>query len=102
MQSPDSKSDPVEPIKRITTSSPNDTRSPFYDPLGFDMKPMAKLHLSRQRLYEKTCEDSSPAPVNSGGETDNKDDTHHKRNKNSKYLLFFFFFDFFHFVDPHC
>ncbi|KAK0164904.1 hypothetical protein PV328_003471 [Microctonus aethiopoides] len=80
--SPDSKSDPVEPIKRITTSSPNDTRSPFYDPLGFDMKPMAKLHLSRQRLYEKTCEDSSPAPVNSGGETDNKDDTHHKRNKN--------------------
>ncbi|KAK0182978.1 hypothetical protein PV327_001057 [Microctonus hyperodae] len=80
--SPDSKSDPIEPIKRITTSSPNDTRSPFYDPLGFDMKPMAKLHLSRQRLYEKTCEDSSPAPVNSGGETDNKDDTHHKRNKN--------------------
>ncbi|XP_044594540.1 spondin-1-like isoform X3 [Cotesia glomerata] len=57
--SPDSSLENPEPIKRITTSWPNDTRSPFYDPLGLDMKPMAKLHLSRQRLYEKSCNASS-------------------------------------------
>lgn len=53
--SPDSPTDPQEPIRRITSSYPNDSRSPFYDPLGSDMKPLAKLYLNRQRLYEKTC-----------------------------------------------
>ncbi|XP_031834060.1 spondin-1 isoform X2 [Nomia melanderi] len=53
--SPDSATDPQEPIRRITSSFPNDSRSPFYDPLGSDMKPLAKLYLNRQRLYEKTC-----------------------------------------------
>ncbi|XP_074108012.1 spondin-1 isoform X2 [Cotesia typhae] len=70
--SPDSQLEIPEPIKRITTSWPNDTRSPFYDPLGLDMKPMAKLHLSRQRLYEKSCNASSgDSAVDSGG--DNND-----------------------------
>ncbi|XP_044594541.1 spondin-1-like isoform X4 [Cotesia glomerata] len=70
--SPDSSLENPEPIKRITTSWPNDTRSPFYDPLGLDMKPMAKLHLSRQRLYEKSCNASSgDSAVDSGG--DNND-----------------------------
>ncbi|KAI4495497.1 hypothetical protein M0802_008711 [Mischocyttarus mexicanus] len=53
--SPNSPTDPQEPIRRITSSYPNDSRSPFYDPSGLDMKPLAKLYLNRQRLYEKTC-----------------------------------------------
>ncbi|XP_076294317.1 spondin-1 isoform X3 [Lasioglossum baleicum] len=53
--SPDSPTDPQEPIRRITSSYPNDSRSPFYDPFGLDMKPLARLYLNRQRLYEKTC-----------------------------------------------
>ncbi|KAL6439856.1 hypothetical protein ACFW04_004111 [Cataglyphis niger] len=55
--SPDSPTDPPEPIRRITSTYPNDSRSPFYDPSGLDMKPLAKLYLNRQRLYEKTCDD---------------------------------------------
>ncbi|XP_078036984.1 spondin-1 [Augochlora pura] len=56
MESPDSPTDPQEPIRRITSSYPNDSRSPFYDPFGLDMKPLARLYLNRQRLYEKTCD----------------------------------------------
>ncbi|KAK2588182.1 hypothetical protein KPH14_004223 [Odynerus spinipes] len=55
--SPNSPTEPQEPIRRITSSYPNDSRSPFYDPSGLDMKPLAKLYLNRQRLYEKTCDD---------------------------------------------
>lgn len=55
---------PHEPIRRIKTNSPNDPRSPFYDPTGAAMKPMARLYLNRQRVYEKDCEDQS------GAETD--------------------------------
>ncbi|XP_076643915.1 spondin-1 isoform X2 [Halictus rubicundus] len=54
--SPDSPTEPQDPIRRITSSFPNDSRSPFYDPFGLDMKPLAKLYLNRQRLYEKTCD----------------------------------------------
>ncbi|KAF5286620.1 hypothetical protein FQA39_LY16228 [Lamprigera yunnana] len=42
-------------IRKITSNSPNDDRSPFYDEQGTPIKPLAKLYLSRQRLYEKTC-----------------------------------------------
>ncbi|VVC28842.1 Hypothetical protein CINCED_3A000467 [Cinara cedri] len=42
-------------IQRVLSSSGNDPRSPFYDPTGVPMKPIAKLHLTRQRLYEKSC-----------------------------------------------
>ncbi|XP_018059151.1 PREDICTED: spondin-1 isoform X1 [Atta colombica] len=54
--SPDSPTDPQIPIHRITSTYPNDSRSPFYDSSGLDMKPLAKLYLNRQRLYEKTCD----------------------------------------------
>ncbi|KYN06260.1 Spondin-1 [Cyphomyrmex costatus] len=56
--SPDSPTDPQIPIQRITSTHPNDSRSPFYDPSSLDMKPLAKLYLNRQRLYEKTCDDA--------------------------------------------
>jgi spondin-1 len=56
--SPDQPTNPREVIKRIKSTSPNDPRSPFYDSNGSEMKPLARLYLSRQRLYEKTCDQS--------------------------------------------
>lgn len=57
--SPDSLTTPREPIRRITTKFPADPSNPFYDPSGEDMKPLARLYLTRQRLYEKSCSDDS-------------------------------------------
>ncbi|KAJ8910011.1 hypothetical protein NQ315_014437 [Exocentrus adspersus] len=45
-----------QPIRRITPNNPNDPNSPFYSENGEDMKPIAKLHLTRQRIYPKACE----------------------------------------------
>ncbi|CAL7938661.1 unnamed protein product [Xylocopa violacea] len=64
--SPDSPTEPQEPIHRITSTYPNDSRSPFYDPSGLDMKPLARLYLNRQRLYEKACEAEPPDAADSG------------------------------------
>ncbi|XP_046747720.1 spondin-1-like isoform X2 [Diprion similis] len=58
--SQDTPTDPQEKITRITSTFPNDPASPFYDETGADMKPIAKLYLNRQRLYEKTCDAPSP------------------------------------------
>ncbi|KAJ8984953.1 hypothetical protein NQ317_007822, partial [Molorchus minor] len=44
------------PIRRITANNPNNPESPFYDKDGKEMSPIAKLHLTRQRIYEKTCD----------------------------------------------
>ncbi|KAF2898041.1 hypothetical protein ILUMI_08137, partial [Ignelater luminosus] len=52
---PDEPTHPRGIIRKITSDSPNDERSPFYDLQGAPIKPLAKLYLSRQRLYEKTC-----------------------------------------------
>ncbi|XP_018495861.1 spondin-1-like [Galendromus occidentalis] len=52
-----SPSVPQQRIRRITSSFPNHLDSPFYDPTGTPMKPVAKLTITRQRLYEKVaCE----------------------------------------------
>jgi hypothetical protein len=56
-QSADAPTTPRDTIRRITSSFPNDPRSPFYDPTGEEMKPLARLYLTRQRLYEKSCAD---------------------------------------------
>ncbi|KAL6258527.1 hypothetical protein P5V15_010484 [Pogonomyrmex californicus] len=73
--SPDTPVETPKPIQRITSKYPNDSRSPFYDPSGLDMKPLAKLYLNRQRLYEKTCDsigdtltDTEACRVSSWGE----------------------------------
>lgn len=55
--SPNQPSTPRKRIKRIRQNSSNDPRSPFYDTVGRIMKPFARLSLSRQRLYEKSCDD---------------------------------------------
>ncbi|XP_046624177.1 spondin-1-like isoform X5 [Neodiprion virginianus] len=57
--SQDTPTEPQERITRITSTFPNDPASPFYDETGADMKPIAKLYLNRQRLYEKTCDATS-------------------------------------------
>lgn len=67
--SPDQPSIPRQPIRRIKSNSPNDPRSPFYAESGEDMKPIAKLYLTRQRLYEKAC-DSSEEPEENNEEND--------------------------------
>ncbi|XP_014483315.1 PREDICTED: spondin-1 [Dinoponera quadriceps] len=64
--SPDSPTVPQEAIRRITSTYPNNSESPFYDPTGLDMKPLAKLYLNRQRLYEKHCEDSNETSGDTG------------------------------------
>lgn len=55
--SPNSPTIPQERIRRITSTSPNLPESPFFDPSGTKMKPMARLTVSRQRIYEKACGD---------------------------------------------
>ncbi|KAG5677163.1 hypothetical protein PVAND_006944 [Polypedilum vanderplanki] len=62
---------PREAIRRIKPNNPNDPRSPFYDAENKEMKPLAKLYITRQRLYEKACE-------NNDNESDDNED-----NKNS-------------------
>lgn len=57
--SPNQPISPRHPIRRIKSNSPNDPRSPFYDPTGAEMKPLARLYLTRQRLYEKNCDPSA-------------------------------------------
>lgn len=45
-----------------------DPRSPFFDPKKSEMKPFAKLTLSRQRLYEKTCDHTDFEEVDDNSE----------------------------------
>lgn len=61
-QSPDMPTKPRETIQEITSSHPSDPKSPFF---GMEMKPLARVYLTRQRLYEKSCSDDTP-----GGATD--------------------------------
>lgn len=41
----------------MSSSFPNNEASPFFDPAGEPMRPMARLSLVRQRLYEKSCDE---------------------------------------------
>lgn len=59
LKSPDQPTSPRDNIRRIRADNPNDPRSPFYDHTGTNMKPLARLYLSRQRLYEKDCPDGT-------------------------------------------
>ena len=51
------------PIHRITSCSPADDRSPFYDPSCSPVKPVARLHILKQREYKKVCEDGSDIEI---------------------------------------
>ena len=52
---------PRETIQEITSSYPSDPRSPFF---GVEMKPLARVYLTPQRLYEKSCSDENLGGTN--------------------------------------
>lgn len=58
-QSPDLKTVPPAHIHRISSDSPNNNLSPFYDASGERIKPLAKLILQRQRVYARDCDKES-------------------------------------------
>ncbi|EDV36202.1 uncharacterized protein Dana_GF12840 [Drosophila ananassae] len=55
--SPDQPQIPPDVIRRITSSYPSDYRSPFYDPSGVPLKPLATLYLTRKKLYVRECDE---------------------------------------------
>ncbi|KAH8275873.1 hypothetical protein KR026_009130 [Drosophila bipectinata] len=55
--SPDQPQIPPDVIRRITSSYPSDYRSPFYDPSGVPLKPLATLYLTRKKLYIRECDE---------------------------------------------
>ncbi|KAG4072467.1 hypothetical protein HA402_004399 [Bradysia odoriphaga] len=77
-ESPNEQTIPREFIRRIRSDYPNDNRSPFHDPKS-SLKPLARLYVSRQRVYEKDCpaetddESREECAVGSWEETDECD-----------------------------
>ena len=57
-------------FRRITSRHPNDPRQPFYNTTGAPMKPLAKLTMSRQRLYKKSCGNGDYEDEDGGGMDD--------------------------------
>ncbi|KAK2584629.1 hypothetical protein KPH14_006978 [Odynerus spinipes] len=55
--SPNSETKPREKMKPITTSYPEDPRSPFYDPSGRPMLPLARLYLNREKIFQHSCDE---------------------------------------------
>ncbi|XP_076330721.1 spondin-1-like isoform X1 [Tachypleus tridentatus] len=55
--SPNNPTKPQKKIQRISSTFPNNSQSPFFDPSGAPMKPVARLTVSRQRVYEKSCDE---------------------------------------------
>lgn len=46
---------PATPVRALRPDWPRDARSPFYSTSG-EMRPFARLRLTRLRLYEKSCD----------------------------------------------
>ncbi|OQR73585.1 spondin-1-like, partial [Tropilaelaps mercedesae] len=63
------QSEPPQRIRKITSSYPPDPEAPFFDETGTPMKPVARLTLSRQRLYEKHCNPEEEASLHPPGGT---------------------------------
>ncbi|XP_053962415.1 spondin-1 [Anastrepha ludens] len=61
--SPDQAQVPPDVVRRITSTSPNDERSPFYEKSGAPMKPLATLYVKRKKLYERECESAEIIPL---------------------------------------
>lgn len=55
-QSPDQPSTMGHPVRQILSNSPNDPESPFYNSDGESVKPLAKIYITRQKVYDKVCE----------------------------------------------
>ncbi|XP_026746917.1 spondin-1-like isoform X2 [Trichoplusia ni] len=52
---------PATPVRALRPDWPRDARSPFYSTTG-DMRPFARLRLTRLRLYEKSCDPTEGEP----------------------------------------
>ncbi|XP_046594734.1 spondin-1 [Neodiprion lecontei] len=57
--SPNSETKPREKMKPITTSYPEDPRSPFYDPSGKPMLPLARFYINREKIFKKGCDEET-------------------------------------------
>ncbi|XP_063986743.1 spondin-1 [Diachasmimorpha longicaudata] len=57
--SPNSETKPREKMKPITTLYPEDPRSPFYDPSGRPMIPLARLYLTRESVIKRGCDEAA-------------------------------------------
>lgn len=55
--SPNSETQPRERMYRITTMYPEDPRAPFYNPKSSEMTPLAKLHIRREKIISRSCDD---------------------------------------------
>ncbi|XP_037949108.1 spondin-1 [Teleopsis dalmanni] len=55
--SPNSETIPRERMYRITTMYPEDPRAPFYNPSSKEMTPLAKLHIRREKIISRNCDD---------------------------------------------
>ncbi|XP_076311519.1 spondin-1-like [Tachypleus tridentatus] len=51
-----SEPSPTIPQERIKVLISSDPETPFFDPTGNPMKPVVRLTITRQRIYEKSCE----------------------------------------------
>lgn len=59
--SPNSETQPRERMHKITTKYPEDPRAPFYNPRSnsdFDMTPLAKLFIRREKVITRNCDDA--------------------------------------------
>ena len=63
-QDPGSETHPRESIHRITSCNPADDNSPFYDETCAPIKPVARLHVLKQREYKKQCNHDDHLPLN--------------------------------------
>ncbi|XP_076335320.1 spondin-1-like isoform X3 [Tachypleus tridentatus] len=53
--SPNNPTKPQEKIKQVSSKFTKNSQSPFFTPSGAQMKPVARLTVSKQRIYEKSC-----------------------------------------------
>ncbi|XP_060530886.1 spondin-1-like [Cylas formicarius] len=63
-------SDPEMVVNPISSSFPDDPRSPFYDESGEKMQPIAKLHFKLQKVFRKECD---PERIQPEEATESKD-----------------------------
>jgi len=61
-EDPGDETMPKESIRRITACNPDNDESPFFDPSCAPLKPVARLHILKQREYKKQCANGQANP----------------------------------------
>ncbi|XP_045520436.1 spondin-1 [Pieris brassicae] len=57
--SANSETSPRERMYRITTMYPEDPRAPFYDPSQKEMRPLARLYITREKIVQRGCDEET-------------------------------------------